>query len=112
MNPQPRRLIALIAVCASIALLAAAPRASDVAPAALPKDTSALFEPTKVWTVHLSVSAENWKKMEPKGGGIFSPPPAPENGNAPASGPAVFMAPALMTQADQNKDDQITSDEF
>ena len=113
MKPQPGRVLFLIASLACALLSAVASRASDAAPAALPKDSAALFEPTKVWTVYLSVSAENWKKMEPKGGGMFSPPPpAPEKGATPPFGPAVFMAPAIMSQADQDKDEQITRDEF
>jgi hypothetical protein len=98
--------------------LAADGDASGAAPLpALPGDSAALFEPTKVWSVHLSVTAENWNKMEPKGGGLFAPPPPPppraDGKDVELQfGPAVFMAPAFMTQADRDKDEQISADEF
>lgn len=59
---------------------------------ALPQKSSELFQPTKVWTVHLSFTAQAWEDMEPKGGntGFFGgPPPGGERSGpgGPGGGP-------------------------
>src|SRR5690349_18563853 len=35
------------------------------------------YEPTKIWPVHLTLSADEWKAMQPRGAPLFSPPPKP-----------------------------------
>lgn len=51
-------------------------------------ETKGDFGLTRIWKIHLHVTAENWKKMQPVGGGIpgFGPPPGGPNPFAPAPG--------------------------
>src|SRR5687767_7917691 len=113
----------LFMVCVAFAVLTA----TGVSAEPVPQNPDALFQPTKVWSIHLTFTPEQWEAMEPKGGGgMFGGPPGSPGGGArggPAVrpggpggpggfGPATFLAPAFMTQADQDKDGKITSDEF
>ena len=45
---------------ASLSLFAAESKAPDT--------TAALLDSSKVWTIHLTFSADQWQAMEPKGG--------------------------------------------
>jgi hypothetical protein len=106
-----------------IPLLLAAPLlfAADKAP-----DTAtALFDASKVWTVHLTFTADQWAAMEPKGGpaGIGGPrepggPGGPFGRGAPGGpggrggfGPAAMIAPAFL-KGDSDGDGKLSRDEF
>ncbi len=56
---------------ASLAADKSAPQTKD--------DSESVFGLTRVWKIHLHVSAENWKSMQPATGGFpgFGPPPGP-----------------------------------
>lgn len=67
-------------------------------------DSDSVFGLTRVWKIHLHVSAENWKAMQPPAGGFpgFGPPPPGGAGpnpsverkpNDPPQGPPAFGAP-------------------
>ncbi|MEW6156977.1 MAG: hypothetical protein AB1813_06055, partial [Verrucomicrobiota bacterium] len=87
------------------------------------KDKAAeLFQMTKVWTVHLTFTPEQWEAMEPKGGSGFfggpggggrGGPGGMRGGGGPgAFGPGMFLAPAFLSQADENKDSKLSLQEF
>lgn len=40
-------------------------------------DTKSLYEPTKIWQIHLTLSADEFKAMQPKGTFRFGPAPKP-----------------------------------
>jgi spore coat protein H len=113
---------------------APAPAAAPARPAratagALPRTPAQLFQPTKVWTVHLRLSPEAWTAMEPKGGS-FPPfgggggrpgdPPAvrpspggPGGLRAPRGfGPSMFLAPAFVGAGDTTGDGKLSAAEF
>jgi len=86
--------------------------------AAPPADVKSLFSQNKVWTIHLTLSAEQYAALEPKnegrpGGPGFGPGgPGPRPGmGGPGMGPAGFLAPAFL-QADSNKDQRLSHAEF
>src|SRR5688500_7094997 len=89
-QPPHRLLTALVAI---LAMLGTAPFAArqDVTPTNVTSMAAAeFFTPTRVWTAHLSMSAEAWQAMQPQygaggGGGFgnrFLGPPG-EIGRAP-----------------------------
>lgn len=78
--------------------------ASDKTDAPAKDDSDSVFGLTRVWKIHLHVSAENWKAMQPPAGGFpgLGPPPPggarPNPGverkpNDPPQGPLAFGAP-------------------
>lgn len=97
-------------------------------------DTLGLYHLTNIWNAHLTFSADQWEAMEPKGGfgGFGGPPGGPgvgfggqrgpgganrggpggPGGGPGGFGPAMFIAPALMDQADANKDGKLSRAEF
>jgi spore coat protein CotH len=70
----------------------------------LPRKPGELFEETKVWTIHLRFSPEEWAAMEPKGG-----PGQPGGGGF---GPGMFLAPAILNAADEDTDGKLSELEF
>jgi spore coat protein H len=59
-----------------------------------PQESDAVFGPTKLWQIHLHVTAENWKSMQPPQGGFpgFGGPPGGgfgPPGSQPAPRPAM-----------------------
>jgi spore coat protein CotH len=90
------RLVAALGV--SLAVLSTAPAAArqDVTPPSLTSiSASEFFTPTKVWTAHLSMSADAWRAMQPRfgggggggfGGDRFLGPPGGRNGVAARQG--------------------------
>jgi hypothetical protein len=76
----------------------------------LPKKAAELYQPTKVWTVHLRFTAEQWEAMEPKGGG-FGRLGGPRGGGG-GFGPGMFIAPAFMGMGDRDKDGKLSKAEF
>ena len=78
-----------------------------------PKKADELFQISKVWTIHLKFTAEQFAAMEPKGG----PQGFPFGGGRPGGGPpapmglSTMLAPAFL-KGDTNGDKQISADEF
>lgn len=66
-----------------------------------------ILEMTKVHTIHLMFSAEEWRGMEPRGvkGFAFGPPAAD-------FGPGTFTAPVFMAAGDKDRDGRLTREEF
>lgn len=95
-----------------------------------PLQPDQLFNPTNIWTVHLQFTPDQWEAMEPKGGagpfGGFGGGPfggregggssggGPGVGGPPGGGfgPGMFIAPAFLSQGDQNRDGKLSKDEF
>lgn len=79
-----------------------------------PAKRSELFDSSKVWNVHLTFTPAEWEAMEPKGGndGPFGRPGGPGGGPGRRFGPAMFLAPGILQQADADKDNAISKDEF
>lgn len=68
-------------------------RAADERPARADDESAAVFGLTRIWPVHVHVTAEAWKEMQPAGGGFpgFGPPPGgPRPGGPPGRPPAPF----------------------
>jgi spore coat protein H len=97
------------ALALGLGLLSAAPaaRPQAVVPASITSITAAeFFTPTKVWTVHLSLSADAWEAMQPRygmpaggfgpGGGRFLGPPGGRNGVAARQGIEFDYVPATL----------------
>ena len=81
--------------------------------AGAPEDPAALFTTTNIWTVHLTFTAEQWQAMEPQGGGGPFGGPGFRGGGGPGGvGPAMFLAPAFLKEGDENKDGNLSRDEF
>lgn len=64
-------------------------RGDDGPPRPQPAESDAVFGLTKVWTVHVQVTAEAWKEMQPAQGGFpgFGPPPGGRPGPGGPPGP-------------------------
>lgn len=88
-----------------------------------PLKPSDLFLTTNIWTVHLQFTPEQWEAMEPKGGpgGMFGGPggrgPGGPAGPGSPGGPGGFglgmmLAPAFLSQGDQDNDRKLSSDEL
>ncbi len=85
----------------------------------LPKSPKQFFDSSKIWTIHVSLSADAYKKMEPTGGpgGLpgFGGPGGPgmrgPGGPGPMFGPGAMLAPAFLA-ADQDRNQRITREEF
>src|SRR4051812_49063672 len=90
---------------ATIALLALGICRPSPLAAAEPKDAprgkaDEIFTTTKVWSIHLRFTAEQWAAMEPKQGGPGAfgggPPQPPPPGGPGQFGPASFLMPAFL----------------
>src|SRR5580765_3997087 len=81
-------------------------------PPARPAD---LFQSTQLWTIHLQFTPEQWRAMEPAGGGEVMRGPQiirlGERGRPGEFGPAGFLAPNFF-KGDSNRDGQLSKDEF
>lgn len=81
-------------------------------------DADHLYVPTNVWTIHLQFAPDQWEAMEPKGGA--NPFGGGPGGGGPGGRPGGFggfsasktLSPAIMSQADLNRDGRISSAEF
>ena len=77
-----------------------------------------LFRTTKVWSVHLKFTPEEWAAMEPKQnepgpfGGGGGPPGGPRPGGPGRFGPAMFLAPLFLKEGDANQDGALSGEEF
>lgn len=100
--------------------------------AEMPEKAAELFQETKIWNVHLKLTPQAWKEMEPTGGnfGPFGgpppggPPPGREGPPPPGGpgrpggregfnfGPSMFIAPGFLAQGDANKDSMLSAQEF
>ena len=100
-----------ILICSKMSV--AAEPAADLAPKSDIGTTAQLFQPTKIWTVHLRFSAEQWAAMEPKATADWSK--AFANGqrdagtSVAAAGP---LATAMLKRGDRNRDGKLDKDEF
>lgn len=95
-----------LALCLSIAGLSAA-----FAGTGAPATPAELFDQTRVWTVHLTFTAEQWKAMEPAGG-MERGPGGPGRGPGGAGmSPAALLAPAFL-KGDVDGDGALTKEEF
>lgn len=94
---------------ASIALLGVM---MTTAGAGSPPGTSdELFRPTKVWTLHLTFTPEQWAAMEPKGGpGLFAAPQGADG--EPLFGPGSFYGPMIVHRGDTDKNGRLSRAEF
>lgn len=72
--------------------------------AAPPKAPKDLFSHKKIWTIHLTLTPDQFAAMEPKGG-----PPGGPGMRMP--GPAMMLLPAFL-KADTNADSQLSASEF
>lgn len=81
--------------------------ASDPAP-----DSHRIYALTNIWTLHLTFTADQWKAMEPPGGGnpFFGGPPGGRPGAVGAGDRT--LAPVIMREADANRDGRIAPEEF
>lgn len=70
-----------------------------------PRTAAELFEPTRVWTVHLQFTPEQWQAMEPRGGtnNPFDPS---------GFGMGMFLTPPLMRDADTDQNSTLSAAEF
>src|SRR5206468_12607724 len=70
---------------------------------------SDLLRGTNLWTVHFKFAPKQWEAMEPVQAGPrgFAGPGGPAG-----FGPAMFVAPALLQQGDQNGDGKLSKEEF
>ena len=77
-----------------------------------PRKAAELFQETKVWTIHLTFTPEEWLAMEPKGGpGGMGRPGGPGAGGG-GFGPGMILAPAILKQGDQDLDARLSEQEF
>ena len=132
------RFTQLLALSAGLAIVLPEVRLSaDSLKADLPQTPAQLFRLTNIWTVHLKFTADQWKAMEPEGGpggpgGPFGGPFGGRRGGGPGEpeagpdrggpggpggppgdfGPAMFLAPAFLRNADLNHDGKLSSEEF
>ncbi|MBI4323826.1 MAG: CotH kinase family protein, partial [Chloroflexi bacterium] len=114
-----RRVIAVFAgALLIVALLCGAASLQRASPGALSShalDSDHIYSLTNVWTIHLKFAPDQWEAMEPKGG--FNPfgggPPGGGPGGRPGgSNGDRALAPAVMSQADLNRDGRISPEEF
>jgi len=73
-------------------------------PAQPPSRTSDLFQPVRVWNVHLRFTPERWVEMEPKGGA--------NPFDMSAFGIGMFLTPSVMKEGDEDENDALSAAEF
>jgi len=100
----------LILACVGAALPAPAANRNS-----LPARPADLFQSTQLWTIHLQFTPEQWRAMEPAGGGEMMRGPQiirlGERGRPGEMGPAGILAPNFF-KGDSNRDGQLSKDEF
>jgi spore coat protein H len=69
-----------------------------------------LFQLTKVWSVHLQFTPEQWKAMEPEASGLGMPGMGGPRLGGPG-GPAMLLAPNFL-KGDEDKDGKLSEAEF
>jgi spore coat protein H len=84
--------------------------------ATLPKSADELYSLTNIWSIHLTFTADEWKSMEPKGGGGFGPFGGGRGGFRGGFGgrpdPIAMLTSAFMREGDADKDQKISKEEF
>jgi hypothetical protein len=93
-----RQLPSRIAVCVLLSVslsLSAGIGASPQAPPQTSLTSDALFQLTKVWTVHLTLSREAWDALTPVAPATVPPPAPPPPPPGPATAPNAQTPPAL-----------------
>jgi spore coat protein H len=113
--------VAGCAVLAGVVWLAAVGLSRMVPGTASATTGDTLFDLTRVWTVHLRFSADQWDAMQPSsgaaedpggGGGGFGPPPGFGPPGGPDGGPGAFIASAWLRRGDRDEDDALSRGEF
>src|SRR5579862_5373584 len=82
--------------------------------AELPVKAGDLFQPTKVWTIHLQFTPDQWKAMEPAEGDAMPGPGGPRFGGPGGPGelgPAMSLAPNFL-KGDRDQDGKLSKAEF
>lgn len=69
------------------------------------------YQTTNLFSAHFKFTKEQWDAMEPAGGGGPFVGGRGGPGGGPF-GPAMFLAPTILNQADKNSDRKISKDEF
>lgn len=101
---RARRLTLLVILCINVSVLAAAAAANP-----LPAKSADLFDQNKVWTAHLTFTAEQWQAMEPgKGRGPFANPRPP----VPKFDLGRAIAPTFLIQGDTDNNGALDATEF
>src|SRR4051812_26411431 len=91
---SPLRLLELLAFTCLVTVWASAEP--------LPQKPAELFQETKVWTVHLTFTPEQWETMEPKGGGM-------RGGGGMRMGLSMILAPTFIKDGDQDHDGKLSA---
>jgi spore coat protein H len=87
--------------------------AATAEPANRPQKPAQLFQETRVWTVHLRFTPEQWDAMEPKGGGGMMRGGIRGGGpGGPGGGISMLLAPTFMKDGDQDHDGKLSAKEF
>ena len=78
------------------------------------EDPATIFLTTHVWNAHLSVSADAWEKLEPKGGGGMFGGARGRGPGRPGGdfGPGTLLAPAFLKDGDLDGDSVLTKKEL
>ena len=108
MTYKPLRAVACI-----ILSLAMSVSAQEAARPLLPEKPADLFQPTRVWNIHLTFTPEQWAAMEPKQAerALFGGRNEQRRGPM-VFGPGMILAPAFLKSADANQDGKLSKDEF
>ena len=80
------------------------------APAAPPSKSAELFQTSKIWTIHLKWTAQQWEAMEPKGG-QRGPGGFGGRGGPGGFGAGMFLTPGFM-KGDTDNDGKLSREEF
>ncbi len=76
--------------------------AADKTDSSAKDDSDSVFGLTRVWKIHLHVTAENWKTMQPAAGGFPGFGPPPRGGGFPGGPPAAGGRPNPGTERKPN----------
>lgn len=80
--------------------------------APLPKSADELYSLTNIWSIHLTFTTDEWRNMEPKGGGGFGGFGWGFRGGFGRLDPAATLAPAFLRDGDSDKDQRLSKEEF
>ncbi len=77
-----------------------------------PKNPAALFDATRIWSVDLKFSADQWAEMQPTGGPPMGAPGGMRGPGGPgAFGPSMLVMPAFL-KGDKDGDGKLSGEEF
>ena len=85
----------------------------SAAPATAPTKSAELFRTSKIWTIHLKWTADQWEAMEPKGGqrGPGGPGGFGGRGGPGGFGAGMFLTPGFM-KGDADNNGKLSREEF